>query len=224
LYTRVKKLPFTAPLVRQQVRIVLHRLSKIDAAQRVKGATLFPLFVSGCEAVDEQVRVRILEELRSLESTFAHPQDRTSALQHVWHIRDSQPGLVWPQWVWQSKLHHIMAAFKVVLTMQLQWTQNIELVYYFKAINRDKSSLGTLQLCSLWFVSYLSISAGRILPTLALFNLDKQMIEHWSLNHQLLGLSPCSTYIHLIAQRAIQSVTPKAPILAANCIFENDSY
>lgn len=117
LYTRVNKLPFTAPLVRQQVRIVLHRVSKIDAAQRVKGAALFPLFVSGCEAVDGQVRVRILDELRSLESTFAHPEDRTSALQHVWHIRDLQPGLIWPQWIWQSKLHCIIAVFEVVLIM-----------------------------------------------------------------------------------------------------------
>jgi hypothetical protein len=52
-------------------------------------------------------------------------------------------------------------------------------------------------------------------PTLALFNLNEQMIEHQPLNHQSLGLSSFSNRSHLLAQRAIQDVTLEAPVLAA---------
>ncbi|KAG7416570.1 hypothetical protein Forpi1262_v016647 [Fusarium oxysporum f. sp. raphani] len=49
------------------------------------------------------------------------------------------------------------------------------------------------------------------------------MIKHKPLNHQSLGLSSCSKRSHLLAQRAIQEVTPEAPVLAANRVLENDS-
>lgn len=98
-YTRFRGVPFTAPLIRGQVQIVADEISKVRSDSRVLYASVFPLFIAGCEAVDSAPRKVIAEALRYPKGLFFDRGDLVAALQHIWQIRDNQPGLAWPHWV-----------------------------------------------------------------------------------------------------------------------------
>lgn len=98
-YTRFRGIPFTAPLIRGQVQIVADEISKVPSDSRVLYASVFPLFIAGCEAVDSAARRAIAEALRYPKGLFFDRGDIVAALQHIWQIRDNQPGLAWPHWV-----------------------------------------------------------------------------------------------------------------------------
>lgn len=102
-YTRLRSLPFTAPLIRLQVRIVVNEISKTRIDSRVSYASFFPLFIAGCEAVDTELRHTIEERLRMPKGLYFGRGNIVDALRHIWDIRDLQPGLIWPHWVEKSK-------------------------------------------------------------------------------------------------------------------------
>lgn len=103
-YTRFRGVPFTAPLIRGQVQIVANEISKVRSDSRVLYASVFPLFIAGCEAVDSAARKAIAEGLRYPKGIFFDRGDIVAALQHIWQIRDNHPGLAWPHWVNHGKV------------------------------------------------------------------------------------------------------------------------
>ncbi|ETS87663.1 hypothetical protein PFICI_01491 [Pestalotiopsis fici W106-1] len=98
-YTRFRGLPFTAPVIRRQVRTVVSEISKIHEDSRVSYAIVFPLFIAACEAVDQEDRRIIENRLRVPRGLFVDRGNTTAALRHIWEIRDLQPSLLWPDWV-----------------------------------------------------------------------------------------------------------------------------
>lgn len=61
--SRLRRLPFTAPSIREHVDRVVRETSKTTDASRVSHALAFPLFVAGCEAVDTAARETIASRL-----------------------------------------------------------------------------------------------------------------------------------------------------------------
>lgn len=102
-YTRFRGMPFTAPLIRKQVRVVVNEICKTRMCSRVSFAAVFPLFAAGCEAVDIDARDIIRQRLLAPKGLFFDRGDLIAALHHIWELRDSEPGLVWPQWVNKGK-------------------------------------------------------------------------------------------------------------------------
>ncbi|KAK1511206.1 uncharacterized protein CCOS01_14968 [Colletotrichum costaricense] len=100
-YVRLKGMPFTAPLVRKKVQVIVFEVGKIPVASRVSHAVLFPLFIAGCEAVEEQARRAILERLRTPRGLTYNRKDVCLSLEHVWQVRDLDPGLRWPDWFYK---------------------------------------------------------------------------------------------------------------------------
>ncbi|KAF3017421.1 hypothetical protein E8E14_005547 [Neopestalotiopsis sp. 37M] len=98
-YTRFRGLPFTAPVIRRQVRTVVSEIGKIHEDSRVSYAIVFPLFIAACESVDQEDRRIIENRLRLPRGLFVDRGNTTAALRHIWEIRDLQPGLLWPDWV-----------------------------------------------------------------------------------------------------------------------------
>ncbi|KAI9151400.1 Transcriptional regulator NRG1 [Paramyrothecium foliicola] len=99
LYARIHGLPPTAPFIRKQTQIVTDEIMKIPANSRVSFAIVFPLFIAGCEAVEQQMRNTIVERLRDPKGVTYERGDLVGALSHIWDIRDLDPGLPWPHWV-----------------------------------------------------------------------------------------------------------------------------
>ncbi|RSL75202.1 hypothetical protein CEP51_011082 [Fusarium floridanum] len=99
LYARIHGLPFTAPFIRRQTRIVVEEISKIQPTSHVSYAIVFPLFIAGCEAVEPQVRDVVEERLREPRGISYNRGDVIGALHRIWEIRDLEPGLPWPLWV-----------------------------------------------------------------------------------------------------------------------------
>ncbi|KAM5350823.1 hypothetical protein ACJ41O_007328 [Fusarium nematophilum] len=99
LYARIHGLPFTAPFIRRQTRIVADEISKIQVNSHVSYAIVFPLFIAGCEAVEPQVRDAIEQRLREPRGISYDRGDMVGALHRIWEIRDLDPGLPWPHWV-----------------------------------------------------------------------------------------------------------------------------
>ncbi|RSM02435.1 hypothetical protein CDV31_010937 [Fusarium ambrosium] len=99
LYARIHGLPFTAPFIRRQTRIVVEEISKIQPTSHVSYAIVFPLFIAGCEAVEPQVRDVVEERLREPRGITYNRGDVIGALHRTWEIRDLEPGLPWPLWV-----------------------------------------------------------------------------------------------------------------------------
>ncbi|KXH52131.1 hypothetical protein CNYM01_00462 [Colletotrichum nymphaeae SA-01] len=97
-YARLKGMPFTAPLVRKKVQVIVSEIGNIPVASRVSHAVLFPLFIAGCEAVEDQARRGILERLRTPRGLAYNRKDVCLSLEHVWQVRDLDPGLRWPDW------------------------------------------------------------------------------------------------------------------------------
>ncbi|KAH7143458.1 fungal-specific transcription factor domain-containing protein [Dactylonectria macrodidyma] len=103
LYSRLKGMPSTAPLIRHHVSIVVGRIFNINNNSRVSYALVFPLFTAGCEAVDSGMRAAIVRRLRALKGLFYNRGDLVGALRQIWEIRDSEPGLTWLEWLEKGK-------------------------------------------------------------------------------------------------------------------------
>jgi hypothetical protein len=96
-YARLKRLPFTAALIRRYVRQIVDEVLLIRTDTRASNAVLFPLGVAGCEAVDASIRLAIEERIKlhtGLQTTYGLQK----ALQQIWSKRDEEPGLLWPAW------------------------------------------------------------------------------------------------------------------------------
>lgn len=106
LYARIHGLPFTAPFIRRQTQIVSDEIAKIPSNSRVSFAIVFPLFIAGCEAVEQQTRIAITERLREPKGIAFDRGDLVGALHHIWEIRDLNPGLPWPHWVKKGEPLH----------------------------------------------------------------------------------------------------------------------
>ncbi|KAB2570883.1 hypothetical protein DBV05_g10462 [Lasiodiplodia theobromae] len=103
--SRLRRLPFTAPSIREHVNRVVCETSKITDASRVSHALAFPLFVAGCEAVDTAARETIASRLvRQRGLLFNPPGYLVKILRRVWGIRDADPGLDWTAWT--SEISH----------------------------------------------------------------------------------------------------------------------
>ncbi|KAG7147456.1 hypothetical protein HYQ46_003687 [Verticillium longisporum] len=64
LYARIHGLPPTAPFIRRQTQIIVDEVSKIPVDSRVSFAIVFPLFIAGCEAMEQMMRDAIVQRLR----------------------------------------------------------------------------------------------------------------------------------------------------------------
>lgn len=102
-YARLKGMPFTAPLVRKKVQVIVSEIGKIPVTSRVSHAVLFPLFIAGCEAVEGEGRRRILERLRTPRGLTYNRKDVCLSLEHVWQVRDLDPGSRWPDWFYKCE-------------------------------------------------------------------------------------------------------------------------
>lgn len=99
LHARLKAIPHTAPLIRRQVQTVINEISQIGSNSRMAQVMLFPLFTAGCETVDLNLREQILAKLRPAKGViFNNRADLVATLNHIWDIRDLEPGLKWPGW------------------------------------------------------------------------------------------------------------------------------
>ncbi|KAG9250598.1 fungal-specific transcription factor domain-containing protein [Emericellopsis atlantica] len=99
LYARLHQTPFTAPFIRKQVHVVTQEIAKISVDSRVSFSVVFPLFIAGCDAADLSVRDMVRERLREPKGISYDRGDLVGALEHIWDIRDAEPGLLWPDWV-----------------------------------------------------------------------------------------------------------------------------
>jgi hypothetical protein len=111
LYARLHGLPATAPFIRRQTQIVTDEIAKIPPDSRVSFALVFPLFVAGCEAVEQQMRNIIIDRLREPGGVTYIRGDLVGALHHIWEIRDLEPGLPWPHWVAKGECHRSSFSF-----------------------------------------------------------------------------------------------------------------
>ncbi|KAF6788756.1 hypothetical protein CSOJ01_14937 [Colletotrichum sojae] len=98
-YTRVRDVPFTAPFIRRSVARVQQEADVVDSNSLSSRALVFPLFVAGCEAVDEDVRDLITQRILASKR---HPELQApkivNHLRRIWDIRDAEPGLSWLEW------------------------------------------------------------------------------------------------------------------------------
>lgn len=97
-YARIRHLPFTHPVVRRYVRQTLNLISEIPSNSCVSRAVLFPLAVSGCEAVSENDRDVVLTLLKSHNGVMSI-YNLAPCLQQLWTARDLHPSLIWPEWM-----------------------------------------------------------------------------------------------------------------------------
>ncbi|KAK0386879.1 hypothetical protein NLU13_5192 [Sarocladium strictum] len=99
IYARCHGLPATAPFIRRQTQIVFDEVAKIPPSSHVSFSIIFPLFIAGCEAIEQHMRDVIIERLRDPGGVTYDRGDLGGTLKHIWGIRDMEPGLPWPQWV-----------------------------------------------------------------------------------------------------------------------------
>jgi hypothetical protein len=103
IYARIYGLPSTANFIRRQTQLVTEEIDKIPVESRVSFAIIFPLFIAGCEAVEQPMRNIIIKRLRNVKGVTYDRGDLTGALNRIWSIRDLEPGLPWPHWVGKRK-------------------------------------------------------------------------------------------------------------------------
>ena len=96
-YSRLKKMPFTATLVRQCVQELVNHVELISIGSPPCNGIFFPLIVAGCEAVDLTSRCVILNRIGN-HYNIQNSEECTTSLQRIWAIRDAEPGLLWPAW------------------------------------------------------------------------------------------------------------------------------
>ncbi|KAH7182185.1 hypothetical protein DER46DRAFT_695038 [Fusarium sp. MPI-SDFR-AT-0072] len=100
-YTRLRDLAWTSLFARQQVLNVCEHVEAIGKHSRTLNNIVFPVFLTGFEAVDLGLRARITCLLSSLHPAgfwFHQEAKLLASLQHVWTIRDDMPGALWPEW------------------------------------------------------------------------------------------------------------------------------
>ena len=99
-YTRLRHMTLSVPLIRRYVKQIIEKVSLISVHSHVSRALIFPLYVAGCETVDEKLREAILRRIRLFNGVLLNRGNRLiSILQHVWDIRDSNPELPWHEWI-----------------------------------------------------------------------------------------------------------------------------
>jgi hypothetical protein len=105
-YTRLRDTPWTTNLIRFHVRNVVDNLCKIPAGSRCSNGVVFPLYVAGLEAVDLGNRSMIIDRMKHLPGIWLQREAQlVASLEHVWKIRDADPGAVWNSWVHQGMYH-----------------------------------------------------------------------------------------------------------------------
>ncbi|KAJ1324649.1 fungal specific transcription factor domain-containing protein [Microdochium nivale] len=99
-HTRLKDMPWTSPVVRAHVRNIVDNLCGIAPETRFANGVVFPLFVAGLEAVDVVDRVIIVDKIKHLPGIFFQREDQLlGCLEHVWALRDEDPGATWNTWI-----------------------------------------------------------------------------------------------------------------------------
>ncbi|KAK5679556.1 hypothetical protein LTS10_008377 [Elasticomyces elasticus] len=107
VYARLRKMPSTASIIRRFVTTITTEIAKIDPNSRVYECRFFPLFIAGCEAVDQDNRRSVEALLREpLRALTYHRGDMVSALAAIWQIRDERPGEQWPEWLYSLSAEH----------------------------------------------------------------------------------------------------------------------
>ena len=105
-YTRLKDTPWTTNIIRFHVRNVVGNLCKIPADSRCSNGVVFPLYVAGLEAVDLGNRSMIIRRMKHLPGIWLKREAQlVTSLQHVWKLRDADPGAVWNSWIHQGMYH-----------------------------------------------------------------------------------------------------------------------
>ncbi|KAH7377853.1 fungal-specific transcription factor domain-containing protein [Pyrenochaeta sp. MPI-SDFR-AT-0127] len=99
-YTRLRCLPFTAPLIRHYVEQIVEQILLIKLDSHASNAVLFPLVVAGCEAVDLIARKAIKDRIQQ-HNGIVSTERHILALHRIWTLRDADPGLRWPEWTKQ---------------------------------------------------------------------------------------------------------------------------
>uniref|UniRef100_A0A4E9DY73 Zn(2)-C6 fungal-type domain-containing protein n=1 Tax=Gibberella zeae TaxID=5518 RepID=A0A4E9DY73_GIBZA len=103
LLTRLRDSPWTTPQIRFHVRNVVTNLNAIDPESRFSNGIVFPLYVAGLEAVDENDRTVIIRCIKHLPGLWSQRESQLeSCLKHVWSLRDANPGATWISWIDQA--------------------------------------------------------------------------------------------------------------------------
>jgi hypothetical protein len=98
-YGRLRNLPFTSMLVRQQVSRIVSASQAIIPGSRSSTALILPLVIAGCEAVNAHDRSMIFQCLQGLRGTSLCDLDRISDfLKTTWMLRDETPYLTGLEW------------------------------------------------------------------------------------------------------------------------------
>ncbi|CAH0028560.1 unnamed protein product [Clonostachys rhizophaga] len=99
-YTRLRDTPWTSSLIRFHVRKVVDSLCNIAAGSRFANGVVFPLYIAGLEAVDTDIRSMIINQIKHLPGIWSQQESQlVTSLQHVWELRDADPGAVWRSWI-----------------------------------------------------------------------------------------------------------------------------
>lgn len=134
LYSRLRGMPSTSPLVRHHVTNIVDSIVSIDPDSRVYYAIIFPLFTAGCDAVDMATRNVIERRLEIRKGLFYNRGDLVGALRHIWSIRDLEPGLSWLEWLRRGKSLNVFLFLIVRGLTRTQSTLNIEFGVYSSAL------------------------------------------------------------------------------------------
>jgi hypothetical protein len=115
-YSRLKRLPFTTPLIRCYVNQIVVEISFIGVQSRVSEALLFPLFTAGCEAIDSITRSAI-EQRMQLHQGLQTSRQLRIVLKQIWAVRDAEPDLRWPEWIEKGTTSRILQLHYSKLTI-----------------------------------------------------------------------------------------------------------
>ncbi|KAL2202646.1 hypothetical protein CC79DRAFT_1164544 [Sarocladium strictum] len=110
-YTRLKDMPWTTSLIRFHVRNVVESIASIGSASRFSNGIVFPLFMAGLEAVETRDREMVIGKIKDLPGIWAQRESKLIAcLNHIWELRDADPGMVWSSWI-----HQVPAEYEDVI-------------------------------------------------------------------------------------------------------------
>jgi len=85
LYRRVLALPSSAPEVQENVRKIIHDLSKVRRGSSAESNLLFPMFTAGCEAQTDDQRDVFMQRLKGIEGWGMAQVERARVLmEEVW--------------------------------------------------------------------------------------------------------------------------------------------
>jgi hypothetical protein len=105
-YGRLRNLPFTSMLVRQQVSRIVSASQTVFPGSRTSTALILPLVIAGCEAVNAYDRSVIFQRLQGLRDTSLCDLDCISdLLTTTWRLRDEKPYLTGLEWQAEGSLN-----------------------------------------------------------------------------------------------------------------------